>query len=192
MEMLKEAGEALEMPTITEVADPRDVEVVCEYADILQIGARNMHNFNLLLEVGKTEKPVFIKRGFAASITDLLMSAEYVLSEGNHRVMLCERGIRTFCEDTRFTLDVSAVPVIQERSHLPVFVDPSHAAGKRDLVPALALAGIAAGAAGAIVEVHSCPDRALCDGPQAVLPKSFVKLMEQVRQVAQIVGHQVN
>ncbi len=191
LELLKRAGEELEMPTITEVLDPRDVEAVYEYADIFQIGARNMHNFNLLLEVGKTDKPVFIKRGLAASITELLMSAEYVLSQGNHRVILCERGIRTFADEPRFTLDVSAVPIIQERSHLPVFVDPSHAAGKRDLVPALALAGIAAGASGAIVEVHNCPDRALCDGPQAVLPESFSNLMEQIRQVADIVGHQV-
>jgi 3-deoxy-7-phosphoheptulonate synthase len=143
------------------------------------------------LEVGKTDKPVFIKRGLAASITELLMAAEYVLSEGNHRVILCERGIRTFAHETRYTLDVSAVPVIQERSHLPVFVDPSHAAGKRDLVPALALAGIAAGAAGVIIEVHSCPGRALCDGPQAVLPKRFEQLMEQICQVADIVGHRV-
>jgi len=191
LELLKEAGEAFDMPTITEVVDPRDVDIVYQYADIFQIGARNMQNFNLLLEVGRTDKPVFIKRGFAASITDLLMSAEYVLSQGNHRVMLCERGIRTFSEETRFTLDVSAVPVIQERSHLPVFVDPSHAAGKRDLVPHLALAGIAAGAAGAIVEVHSCPERALCDGPQAVLPNNFVKLMEQIKKIAEIVGHRV-
>ena len=191
LELLKEAGEALDMPTITEVVDPRDVPIVYRYADIFQIGARNMQNFNLLLEVGKTDKPVFIKRGLAASITELLMSAEYVLSQGNHRVILCERGIRTFADEVRFTLDVSAVPVIQERSHLPVFIDPSHAAGKRDLVPALALAGIAAGAAGAIVEVHSCPDRALCDGPQAVLPHNFVKLMEQIRQIAEIVGHRV-
>ena len=191
LELLKEAGEELDMPTITEVVDPRDVETVYQYADIFQIGARNMQNFNLLLEVGKTDKPVFIKRGFAASITDLLMSAEYVLSQGNHRVIVCERGIRTFADEVRFTLDVSAIPVFQERSHLPIFLDPSHAAGKRDLVPALALAGIAAGAAGAIVEVHSCPDRALCDGPQAVLPKNFLKLMEQIRQVAEIVGHRV-
>jgi len=191
LEILKEAGDELEMPTITEVVDPRDVEVVYEYADMFQIGARNMQNFNLLLEVGKTDKPVFIKRGLAASITELLMSAEYVLSQGNHRVILCERGIRTFSDDVRFTLDVSAVPVIQEKSHLPVFIDPSHAAGKRDLVPALALAGIAAGASGAIVEVHSCPDRAMCDGPQAVLPDNFVKLMEQIRQIAEIVGHRV-
>jgi 3-deoxy-7-phosphoheptulonate synthase len=191
LEYLKQAGEELGMPTITEVMDPRDVATVYEYADIFQIGARNMQNFNLLLEVGKTDKPVFVKRGFAASITELLMSAEYVLSEGNHRVILCERGIRTFVEEVRFTLDVSAIPVLQERSHLPVFVDPSHAAGKRDLVPALALAGIAAGAQGAIVEVHSCPDRALCDGPQAVLPKSFEKLMQQIRQVVEVVGRRV-
>ena len=191
LELLKEAGEELGMPTITEVVDPRDVETVYEFADIFQIGARNMQNFNLLLEVGKTDKPVFIKRGLAASVTDLLMSAEYVLSQGNHRVIVCERGIRTFSSDTRFTLDVSAVPVIQERSHLPVYIDPSHAAGKRDLVPALALAGIAAGAAGAIVEVHTCPDRALCDGPQAVLPKRFVTLMEQIRDIAEVVGRRV-
>ncbi|MCK4660039.1 MAG: 3-deoxy-7-phosphoheptulonate synthase [Phycisphaerae bacterium] len=191
LELLKQASDELDMPTITEVTDPRDVEIVAEYADIFQIGARNMQNFNLLLEVGKTDKPVFIKRGLAASITELLMSAEYVLSQGNHRVILCERGMRTFNEETRFTLDVSAVPVVQERSHLPVFVDPSHAAGKRDLVPALALAAIAAGAAGLIIEVHSCPDKAMCDGPQAVLPARFTRLMEQIKQVAEIVDHRV-
>ena len=191
LKILQEAGEALGMPTITEVVDPRDVEVVARHADIFQIGARNMQNFNLLLEVGKTDLPVFIKRGLAASVTELLMSAEYVLSQGNHRVILCERGIRTFGDDVRFTLDVSAVPVIQSRSHLPVFVDPSHAAGKRDLVPSLALAGVAVGASGVIVEVHSCPEKALCDGPQAVLPERFRKLMEDIRQVAQVVGHRV-
>jgi len=191
LELLKSAGQALDMATITEVMDPRDVQAVYDHADIFQIGARNMQNYNLLLEVGKTDKPVFIKRGLAASVTELLMSAEYVLSQGNHRVILCERGIRTFAEETRFTLDVSAVPVIQERSHLPVFVDPSHAAGKRDLVPALALAGIAAGAQGAIVEVHSCPDRALCDGPQAVLPNRFAVLMDQIRKIAEIVGRRL-
>ena len=189
--LLKEAGEELNMPTITEVTDPRDVDTVCEFADILQIGSRNMQNFNLLLEVGKTDKPVFIKRGYAASTTELLMSAEYVLSQGNHRVILCERGIRTFGDDVRFTLDVSAIPVLQERTHLPVFFDPSHAAGKRDLVPPLALAGIAAGAHGAIVEVHSSPDRALCDGPQAVLPENFARLMKQMSAIAEIVGHRI-
>lgn len=191
LKLLKEAGDALNMPTITEVTDPRDVEVVAQYADIFQIGARNMQNFNLLLEVGKTSKAVFIKRGLAASITELLMSAEYVLSQGNHRVILCERGIRTFAEEVRFTLDVSAVPVIQERSHLPVFVDPSHAAGKRDLVPPLAIAGVAAGAAGVIVEVHSCPEKALCDGPQAVLPARFRQLMDELRLAAQLAGNRV-
>ncbi len=191
LELLKEAGQLLNMPTVTEVMDPRDLDMVCQYADILQIGARNMQNYNLLLEVGRTDKPVLIKRGWAASVTELLMSAEYVLSQGNHRVMLCERGIRTFAGETRFTLDVSAVPVIQERSHLPVFVDPSHAAGKRDLVPALALACIAAGAAGVMIEVHSCPDRALCDGPQAVMPETFKAIMQQIRQIAEIVGHRV-
>jgi len=191
LKLLQEAGAALNMPTITEVVDPRDVDIVAQYADMFQIGARNMQNFNLLLEVGKTDKPVFIKRGLAASITELLMSAEYVLSQGNHRVIVCERGIRTFSDDVRFTLDVSAIPIIQSRSHVPVFVDPSHAAGKRDLVPPLALAGVAAGAAGVIVEVHSCPEKALCDGPQAVLPARFYKLMEDIRQVAHIVGHRV-
>jgi len=192
LELLREAGHELDMPTITEVMDPRDVGTVCQYADMLQVGARNMQNFNLLLEVGKTDKPVLIKRGMAASITDLLLSAEYVLSQGNHRVILCERGIRTFSNDVRFTLDLSAVPLLMERSHLPVFIDPSHAAGKRDLVPSLTLAGIAGGAAGAIVEVHSCPDRALCDGPQAVMPRSFERLMGQIRQIAEVVGHRVD
>jgi 3-deoxy-7-phosphoheptulonate synthase len=191
LELLREAGRALEMPTITEVLDPRDVEMVAEYADILQIGARNMHNYNLLIEAGRTNKPVLIKRGWAASINELLLAAEYVLSKGNHRVMLCERGIRTFADETRFTLDVSAVPVIHERSHLPIFVDPSHAAGKRDLVPPLALAGIAAGAAGAIIEVHSSPGRALCDGPQAVMPDRFRSLMGQIRQIAETIGRRL-
>jgi 3-deoxy-7-phosphoheptulonate synthase len=191
LEWLKEAGATLGMPTVTEVTDPRDVGIVAEFADILQIGARNMHNFNLLMEVGRTNKPVFLKRGFSATVNELLMSAEYVLSQGNHRVMLCERGIRTFAEDVRFTLDLSAVPILQQRTHLPVFVDPSHAAGKRDLVPPLAKAAVAVGAAGVIVEVHSCPDRALCDGPQAVMPANFAALMDELRAIAEIVGHRI-
>ncbi|MCH7627869.1 MAG: 3-deoxy-7-phosphoheptulonate synthase [Proteobacteria bacterium] len=191
LKWLREVGDELGMPTITEVMDPRDVDAVAQYADIFQIGARNMQNFNLLLEVGRTDKPVFIKRGPASSITELLMSAEYVLSEGNHRVMICERGIRTFGSDSRYTLDLSAVPLIQERSHLPVFADPSHAAGKRDLVPSLALAAVAAGAAGVIVEVHPRPDRALCDGPQAMLPASFSALMDQIRAIAKVIGRRV-
>jgi 3-deoxy-7-phosphoheptulonate synthase len=191
LKLLQAAGQRYKMPTITEVIDPRDVEVIAQYADIFQIGARNMQNFNLLLEVGKTDKPVFIKRGLAASVSELLMSAEYVLSQGNHRVMVCERGLRSFNDEVRFTLDVSAVPVLQELCHLPVFVDPSHAAGKRDLVPPLALSAIAAGAAGLIIEVHTCPDKAMCDGPQALLPATFRKTMEQVKQIAEVVGHRV-
>ncbi|MCG3129790.1 MAG: Phospho-2-dehydro-3-deoxyheptonate aldolase [Phycisphaerae bacterium] len=190
LRLLKEAGAALSMPTITEVMDVRDVEKVAEGADILQIGARNMQNFNLLTEVGRLRKPVFLKRGFSATVTELLMSAEYILSQGNHQVILCERGIRAFCEDVRFTLDISAVPLIQEKSHLPVFVDPSHAAGKRDLVPALALAAVAAGAAGVMIEVHAHPEAALCDGPQAVLPNRFTELLAQLRDVARAVGKQ--
>ncbi|RJP36433.1 MAG: 3-deoxy-7-phosphoheptulonate synthase [Phycisphaerales bacterium] len=188
LKMLKEAGDQLTMPTVTEVMDPRDVEEVAQYADILQIGARNMSNYNLLMEAGKAKRPVLLKRGLSATLDEFLMSAEYILSEGNDQVILCERGIRSFGGEARFMLDVSAVPLIQERSHLPIFIDPSHAAGRRDLVPALTLAGIAAGASGALIEVHSCPDRALCDGPQAVLPKNFERLMEQVRQIARVVG----
>jgi len=191
LKWLREVGDELDMPTITEVMDPRDVDVVAEHADIFQIGARNMQNFNLLLEVGRTDKPVLIKRGPAATITELLMSAEYVLSEGNHRVMLCERGIRTFGGESRYTLDLSAIPIIQERSHLPVFADPSHASGKRDLVPSLALAAVAAGAAGVVIEVHPRPDRALCDGPQAMLPGTFEALMDRIRAIADVVGRRV-
>ena len=191
LELLKEAGQALSMPTITEVMDPRDVELVAAHADILQIGARNMQNYNLLVEVGQSQKPVLIKRGYSATVDELLMAAEYVLSQGNDKVCVCERGIRSFGNDARFTLDVSAVPLIQERSHLPVWIDPSHAAGKRDLVPALALAGVAAGASGVMIEVHSSPDRALCDGAQAVLPVVFMRLMEQLKQIAAIVGKRI-
>jgi len=191
LKLLQEAGEILGMATITEVMDPRDVELVTHHADILQIGARNMQNFNLLLEVGKARKPVFLKRGFSSTTTELLMSAEYVLSQGNHQVMMCERGVRGFAEDVRFTLDLSSVPLLQEKSHLPVFVDPSHATGKRDLVPPLALAAIAAGASGVMIEVHAHPERALCDGPQAVLPQRFDELMRQIREVAAVLGKDV-
>ncbi|MCC7293253.1 MAG: 3-deoxy-7-phosphoheptulonate synthase [Phycisphaerales bacterium] len=191
LKLLKEAGDELGMATVTEVMDPRDVPLVARYADILQIGARNMQNYNLLLEVGRANKPVFLKRGFSATVSELLMSAEYILSQGNHKVMLCERGIRSFAEEVRFTLDLSSVPLIQEHSHLPVFVDPSHAAGKRDLVPALALAAVAAGASGVMIEVHGHPERALCDGPQAVLPKRFAEMMVQLRQIVHAIGKQM-
>lgn len=188
LKLLREAGDAFDMPVVTEVVDPRNVEEAAQYADILQVGARNMQNYNLLLEVGRTKRPVFLKRGLAAPVRELLMSAEYIMSQGNHEVILCERGIRTFETATRFTLDVSAVPVIQQDSHLPVYVDPSHAAGKRDYVAAMARAGIAAGANGIIVEVHSYPEKALCDGPQALLPIEFARLMQQIRQIAAAIG----
>jgi len=185
---LRQVGDALEMPVITEVMDTRDVETVAEHADILQIGARNMQNYTLLKEVGQTNKPVMLKRSMAAPFKEWLMSAEYIMSRGNHKVILCERGIRSFETETRFTLDVSAVPLVRVESHLPVYVDPSHAAGRRDLVPALALAGVAAGAHGVMVEVHHCPEKALCDGPQALLPEGFAELMRQIRQIASVVG----
>jgi len=184
LKMLRTVGDELSMPVITEAMDPRDVERVERYADIIQIGTRNMQNFNLLLEVGKTHKPVFLKRGLAAPIKEWLMSAEYILSEGNDQVILCERGIRTFSNETRFTLDLSAVPVAKEVSHLPVFVDPSHATGQRSLVAPMTLAAIAAGADGVMIEVHSCPDKAKSDGPQALLPQDFFELMGYVRKLA--------
>ncbi|HUW83834.1 MAG TPA: 3-deoxy-7-phosphoheptulonate synthase [Phycisphaerae bacterium] len=192
LEYLAQARAELDMPVITEVMDPRDVELMTDYTDIYQIGARNMQNYNLLLEVGQTNKPVFLKRGMAAPINELLMSAEYVMSRGNHQVILCERGIRTFETQTRFTLDISAVPVIRANSHLPIFVDPSHAAGKRELVADLALAGMAAGAHGVMVEVHTDPEQALSDGPQSMLPSGFRRLMERLRQVAEVLGRRLN
>jgi len=188
LELLAEARDRFDMPVITEVMDPRDVALVADYTDIFQIGARNMQNYNLLMEVGKTQVPVLLKRGMAAPIKELLLSAEYVMSQGNHRVMVCERGLRTFETETRFTLDVSAVPVIREVSHLPVFVDPSHAAGRRSLVGALACAAIAAGAHGVMIEVHSCPARALCDGPQALVPDEFAELLDRLRRIAEVIG----
>ena len=191
LQMLRDAGDELEMPVITEVIDPRDVAEVAEYTDVFQVGARSMQNYNLLMEVGRTDKPVFLKRGLSATVQELLMSAEYVMSQGNHNVILCERGIRTFKTSTRFTLDISAVPVLRRECHLPIYVDPSHAAGKRDFVADLARAGIAAGAHGVIVEVHTNPDKALCDGPQALLPVEFQKLMIQLRQIATICGKEM-
>jgi len=192
LEYLAQARAEFDMPIITEVMDPRDVELMADYTDIYQVGARNMQNYNLLLEVGQTKKPVFLKRGMAAPINELLMSAEYVMSRGNHQVIVCERGIRTFETQTRFTLDISAVPVIRANSHLPVFVDPSHAAGQRELVADLALAGMAAGAHGVMVEVHTNPEQALSDGPQSMLPSSFRRLMERLRQIAELLGRRLN
>jgi len=191
LKYLKKAGDELGMITVSEVMDPRDVGLVAEYADILQIGARNMQNFNLLKEVGLTRKPVMLKRGMASTVKDLLMSAEYIASGGNMNVILCERGIRTFEDSTRSTLDISAIPVAKQLSHLPVMVDPSHAAGKWGLVPALSRAAMAAGADGLIIEVHSHPEDALSDGAQSLLPSNFSALMEDLKKMALILGREL-
>ncbi|MDD5533943.1 MAG: 3-deoxy-7-phosphoheptulonate synthase [Candidatus Omnitrophota bacterium] len=191
LKYLKKAGDELGMITVSEVMDPRDVGLVAEYADILQIGARNMQNFNLLKEVGLTRKPVMLKRGMASTVKDLLMSAEYIASGGNMNVILCERGIRTFEDSTRSTLDISAIPVAKQLSHLPVMVDPSHAAGKWGLVPALSRAAMAAGADGLIIEVHSHPEDALSDGAQSLLPSNFSALMEDLKRMALVLGREL-
>jgi 3-deoxy-7-phosphoheptulonate synthase len=188
LKWLRDAGRENNLPVITEVMDTRHVAVIERYTDIFQIGARNMQNFNLLFEVGKTRKPVVLKRGLAGSISEWLMSAEYVLSQGNRQVILCERGIKTFEQSLRYTLDVSAVPVAKQLSHLPIIVDPSHAAGDRQFVPALARAGIAAGADGIMVECHDNPAKAMCDGPQALLPETFGKLMKELEGIAAVLG----
>jgi 3-deoxy-7-phosphoheptulonate synthase len=185
---MRACGDELGMPICVEVMDTRQVEMMERYVDCFQIGARNMQNFDLLREVGKTRKAVLLKRGLAASVKDWLLSAEYVLSQGNRDVILCERGIKTFEDSIRYSMDITSVPVAKQWSHLPIIVDPSHAAGKRDFVGALALAGMAAGADGVIIEVHYCPSEALCDGPQALLPETFKELMGQLRQIAKVHG----
>jgi 3-deoxy-7-phosphoheptulonate synthase len=186
LKWMRACGDELGMPICTEVMDTRQVELIERYTDSFQIGARNMQNFDLLREVGKTRKPVVLKRGLAATVKDWLLSAEYVLSQGNRGVILCERGIKTFEDSIRYSLDVTSIPVARQLSHLPIIIDPSHAAGKRDFVPAIAAAGMAAGAHGAIIEVHYCPSEAQCDGPQALLPEVFTELMGQLRQIATI------
>ena len=191
LKLLRTAADATGLPLITEVMDPRRVSLVAEYVDIMQIGARNMQNFTLLQEVGNTEKPVMLKRGMAASIEDLLMSAEYIMAAGNMRVILCERGIRTFETATRNTLDLSAIPVLKAESHLPVVIDPSHATGKWELVKPMALAAVAAGADGVMIEVHPNPELALSDGPQSVTPARFFDIMDAIRKVAAAVGKEV-
>ncbi|MDB5297912.1 MAG: aroF 2 [Phycisphaerales bacterium] len=186
LKWMRETGDDLGMPICVEVMDTRQVADMEPYIDMFQIGARNMQNFDLLREVGKTRKPVLLKRGLAATVKDWLLSAEYVLSQGNTGVVLCERGIKTFEDSIRYTMDISSIPVAKAWSHLPLIVDPSHAAGKRDFVGALALAGMAAGAHGVIVEVHYNPAEAQCDGPQALLPDAFKELMGQLRQIAAV------
>ena len=191
LQLLAEARDELGMPFVAEVLDPRDVELVSAYADLVRIGARNMANFTLLAEVGRQPKPVMLKRGFTATIDEWLNAAEYVYKEGNHEVILCERGIRTFEQQTRNTLDISAVPVVESLSHLPVIVDPSHSAGRSALVPALTRAAVAAGADGVMIDVHPTPETAQVDGGQALLPDQFAELMDQVRAVATAVGRSV-
>jgi 3-deoxy-7-phosphoheptulonate synthase len=191
LELLRTAANATGLPLITEVMEPGRVPLVAEYVDILQIGTRNMHNFPLLQAVGNTDKPVLLKRGMAATIEDLLMSAEYIMAAGNMRVILCERGIRTFETATRNTLDLSAIPIIKEQSHLPVIIDPSHATGMWELVKPMSLAAVAAGADGVMIEVHPNPELALSDGPQSVTPDRFFDIMAAIRKVAASVGREI-
>lgn len=191
LKFLSDARKATGLPIISELMDPRDVELFYEYVDIVQIGARNMQNFRLLTEVGKMKKPVLLKRGLSATIKEFLMSAEYIAAQGNANIMLCERGIRTFETATRNTLDLSAVPVLKEETHLPVFVDPSHAVGRWDLVAPLAKAAVAVGADGLMIEVHPDPENALCDGAQSLKPSKFDRLMEDMKKVALSVGRKI-
>lgn len=192
LKIMAAAREETGLPIVTELMDPRDVETVLKYADIIQIGTRNMQNFHLLSEVGRVERPVLLKRGMSATVEELLMAAEYVLKEGNSDVILCERGIRTFETATRFTLDLSAVPVIKKQSHLPVVVDPSHASGKRDLVLPLSLASVAVGADGLLVETHPDPEQALCDGSQSLPADDFKRFAEEVRRYVEMGGRHVS
>jgi 3-deoxy-7-phosphoheptulonate synthase len=191
LKILDEARRETGLPVVTEVMEPEKVDVVAAHADILQIGARNVQNFSLLRRVAETRKPVLLKRGMSTSIQEWLLSAEYILSGGNPQVILCERGIRTFETATRFTLDLNAVPVVKKLTHLPVMVDPSHGTGHWEYVEAMAMAGVAAGADGLIIEVHPRPEEALSDGPQSLKPERFAALMGKVRRVAQALDREV-
>ena len=187
LKYLSDARKLTGLPVITEVMNVNQVGLVSEYADIIQIGARNMQNFDLLKEAGKAKRPVLLKRGLSATIEEFLMSAEYILAQGNYSVILCERGIRTFETATRFTLDLNAVPVIKKLTHLPVFVDPSHGVGVREFIPAMCKASVACGADGLLVEVHCCPEKAFSDGAQSLLPGQFAKMMAELKCVADAV-----
>jgi 3-deoxy-7-phosphoheptulonate synthase len=191
LEYLKEAAVATGLKTVTEVKDTETLSLVAEHSDILQIGARNMYNFSLLERVGELNKPVLLKRGLSATIEELLMAAEYILSKGNYNVILCERGIRTFETYTRNTLDLNAVPVIKKLSHLPIIVDPSHGTGAWDLVQPLALAAIVAGADGLMIEVHTHPEKAMSDGFQSLKPKTFLQLMNRLKEISSMVGRRI-
>lgn len=188
LKLLHEASTRLGIPVVTEVMDVRQIDLVCRYADMIQIGSRNMHNYSLLKEIGLIRKPVLLKRGMMATIDELLLASEYILSQGNDQVVLCERGIRTFENSTRNTLDISAIPMLKSRTGLPVIVDPSHATGLRWMVPSMAKAAIAAGADGLIMEVHCKPEEALCDGKQSINPVEFSALMSDLRKIAEAVG----
>lgn len=191
LKLLRLASRETGLPIVTEVLNPRDLDLVHEYADVIQIGARNVQNFSLLKLVGQTRKPVLLKRGMSTTIEEFLMSAEYILSEGNQQVVLCERGIRTFENATRNTLDLSAVPVLQQRTHLPVIVDPSHATGFGSLVPSMSRAAIAAGADGLMIEVHHDPEKALCDGPQSLTIEEFRALMDRLIRIGELVERSI-
>ena len=192
LKILRAVGDKHDMPVVTEVMDTRQVEEVAKWADMFQIGARNMQNFDLLKEVGQTRKPVLLKRGMSATVKDLLMSAEYVLAEGNPDVVLCERGVRSFEDSTRNMLDMSAVPNVKGQSHLPIIVDPSHATGRPDLIPSMAMASVAAKADGVHIEVHDCPEKAFSDGPQALLPDQYQTLMDDLRKLAAVLGRTID
>lgn len=187
LQLLQKAGQHYEMPVISEVLDSEDIPIVSDYVDILQVGARNCLNFSLLKKLGRLHKPVLLKRGMMVTIKEFLMAAEYILSEGNHNVILCERGIRTFENETRNTLDISAVPILKQKTHLPVIVDPSHAAGHWKLIHPLSLAATAAGADGLMIECHINPDEALCDGEQSLRPDKFDSLMKDIAAMSSMV-----
>jgi 3-deoxy-7-phosphoheptulonate synthase len=191
LKLLRKAADKYNLLVITEVMESGQIKLIEEYTDIFQVGARNMQNFSLLRDLGKSSTPIMLKRGLAATVEDWLMSAEYILANGNPNVMLCERGIRTFETYTRNTFDLSAIPVVHNRSHLPVIADPSHATGIRDKVLPMARAAVAAGADGIMVEVHHDPEKALSDGPQALLPDQYLELMRQVKEIANVIGRKM-
>ena len=191
LKLMRKAADKFNLLMITEVMESSQIHLIEQYTDIFQVGARNMQNFALLRDLGKVSKPIMLKRGLAATVEDWLMSAEYILSSGNRQVLICERGIRTFETYTRNTFDLSAIPVVHKRSHLPVIADPSHATGLRDKVLPMARAAVAAGADGLMVEVHNDPEKALSDGPQALLPEQYLELMRQVKMIAEVIGRKM-
>lgn len=192
LKILKQVGTEVDLPTVTEVTDTEVLDVTAQHTDMLQIGTRNMQNFTLIKEAARTGMPIFLKRGMSATVKETILAAEYILNEGNEQLVLCERGIRTYVDHTRNTLDVSAIPAFQRLTHLPVVVDPSHAAGKRSKVLPLSLAGVAAGAQGVMVEVHPNPEVALSDGPQQLVPADFQELVDRIRLVAEAVGRKLD